>query len=284
MDRVELLGQLELYLSLLSNCRYSDRITFTSKSAEEIVHYGIDLGIIENRKHPLGDIVAIAPKQAVLLTYFRNNVSHLVAVPSLIASCFLNRNRIELGQLHRITQSLYPFLKAELFLPWDGEEFKQAVDDDIAWLLKQGLLSKDEKNNALRCPKSGGHKDQQLRIMGHTLLQTFERYFITVAILDCNRSGTLTRSELERLCYLTAQRMSQLNEFAAPEFSDRNLFRQFIALLRDEGIITTNADEKLEFNKRIQQISNDAKFILSKDIRHGILRVAPQVLMHPDQE
>ena len=103
-------------------------------------------------------------------------------------------------------------------------------------------------------------------------------------ILDRNGSGTLTRGELEQLCHLTAQRMSQLNEFAAPEFSDRNLFKQFIALLRDEGIITTNADEKLEFNEKIQQISNDAKFILSKEIRHGILRVAPQVLTHPDQE
>ena len=284
MGRLELLGQLELYLSLLSNCRYSDRVTFTSKSAEEIIRYGIDLGVIENRQHPLGDIVAIAPKQAVLLTYFRNNVSHLVALPSLIASCFLNRNKIQLGQLYRITESLYPFLKAELFLPWDGDEFKKAVDDDIAWLQNQGLLSKDEKSGALKCPKSGSHKEQQLHIMGHTLLQTFERYFITVAILDCNGSGTLTRSELERLCYLTAQRISQLNEFAAPEFSDRNLFKQFIALLRDEGIITTNADEKLEFNEKIQQISNDAKFILSKEIRHGILRVAPQVLTHPDQE
>jgi len=120
--------------------------------------------------------------------------------------------------------------------------------------------------------------------MGHALLQTFERYYITVAILAKNGSGTLTRSELERLCFLTAQRMSQLNEFAAPEFSDRQLFRQFIALLRDNGALTTNADEKLEFNKMIQQISDDAEYILSKEIRHGIIRVAPQILRHQDQE
>ncbi|MCJ7814674.1 MAG: glycerol-3-phosphate 1-O-acyltransferase PlsB, partial [Xanthomonadales bacterium] len=284
MGKVELLRQLELYQSLLSHCRYSDRITFTSKSPEEIISYGIELGVIENRPHPLGDIVAIAPAQAVLLTYFRNNVAHLVALPSLIASCFLNRNKIELSQLHRITLSLYPFLKDELFLPWDEDEAKQAVDDHIAWLLNQGLLLKTEKDDVLRCPKGGSHKEQQLRIMGNTLLQTFERYFITVAILDRNGTGTLTRSELERLCYLTAQRMSQLNEFAAPEFSDRNLFKQFIALLRDEGIISTNADEKLEFNEKIRQISNDAKFILNKEIRHGILRVAPQVLTRPDPE
>ena len=114
--------------------------------------------------------------------------------------------------------------------------------------------------------------------MGHSLLQTFERYYITVAILAKNGSGTMTRSELERLCSLTAQRISQLNEFAAPEFSDRYLFRHFIALLRDGGVLTTNEDEKIEYNSVIQQISDDAKFILSREIRHGIIRVAPQVL------
>jgi glycerol-3-phosphate O-acyltransferase len=158
------------------------------------------------------------------------------------------------------------------------------VNDQLAWFLHQGLLLKSEQSDALRCPASGGHREQQLRVMGHALLQTFERYFITVAILDRNGSGTLTRIELERLCYLTAQRMSQLNEFAAPEFSDRNLFKQFIALLRDEGVITTNLEEKLEFNEKLQQLSNDAKFILSKEIRHGILRATPQVVKHPDPE
>ena len=123
-----------------------------------------------------------------------------------------------------------------------------------------------------------------MQVMGHVLLQTFERYYITLAILAKNGSGTLTRSELERLCYLTAQRISQLNEFAAPEFSDRNMFKQFISLLREHGILTTNSDEKLEFNEMIQQISDDARFILSEEIRHGIFRVAPQVLTRQDPE
>ncbi len=149
-------------------------------------------------------------------------------------------------------------------------------------------MSKIENGEVLRRPQAGSDQEQQLRVMGHSLLQTFERYFITVAILNSNGSGVLTRGELERLCYLTAQRLSQLNEFAAPEFSDRNLFKQFIALLRDEEIISTNEDEKLEFNEKIQQLSNDAKFILSKEIRHGILRATPQVpkagSKHPDPE
>jgi glycerol-3-phosphate O-acyltransferase len=284
MGRQELLDQLELYLELLGSCRYSDRITYTEKSASEIIDYGVVLGAVEIREHPLGDIIAIVPEKSVLLTYFRNNVAHLVAVPSLVASCFLNKQTISKEQLKHIALSIYPFMKSELFLPWDDAEFLSAVDDHISWLLAEGLLSQKDDGDLLVRPEGGGRKELQLRVMGHTLLQTFERYYITLAILAKNGSGILTRSELERLCYLTAQRMSQLNEFAAPEFSDRQMFRQFILLLRDNGILTTNAEEKLEFNEMIQQISEDANFILSEEIRHGIMRVAPQVLRHPDQE
>ena len=278
MDREELISQLELYRDMLEQCPYSERITVTEKTSEEIISYGVELGAVEVREHPLGDIVAVAPDQSVLLAYFRNNIAHLLAVPSLVASCFLNTRTVETTQLLRIAAALYTFLKAELFLPWDEEGFNQVVERQIDWLVDRGLLKESGGKQALERSVGSTREDLQIKIMGHALLQTFERYFITVAILAKNGSGSLTRSELERLCILTAQRISQLNEFAAPEFSDRQMFRHFISLLRENGILTTNEDEKLEYNSVIRQISDDAKFILSKEIRHGIIRVAPQVL------
>ena len=280
----ELLDQLSLYLSLLKRCRYSERITYTDKSSREIVSYGIELGVIEARSHPFGDIIAMVPDQAVLLTYFRNNISHLVALPSLVASCFLNERSVERSKLRRIAMAIYPFLKSELFLPWDDDSFSVAVDDHIEWLKEQGLLQEQPENGTLERAEGSSHEAQRLRIMGHGQIQTFERYYITTAVLAKNGSGTLTRSELERLCILTAQRISQLSEFAAPEFYDRNLFRQFIALLRSNGTLTTNAEEKLEFGEMIQQLSEDARIILSKDIRNNIMRVAPQVLKEAASE
>jgi glycerol-3-phosphate O-acyltransferase len=145
-------------------------------------------------------------------------------------------------------------------------------------MVGRGLLTKNPVNGVLKRPEGGSHEELQLRIMAHGLLQTFERYYITMAILAKNGSGTLSRAELEQLCFLTAQRISQLHEVAAPEFSDRNLFRQFIGLLRENGVLTTDADEKLAFSEVIEEISEDARFILSAEIRHGIMRAAPQVL------
>ena len=75
-----------------------------------------------------------------------------------------------------------------------------------------------------------------------------------------------------------------MNEFAAPEFYDRNQIRQFITLLRETGVLTTNDEDKLEFNSVIQQINEDARYILNDEIRHNILRVAPQVLAEEEPE
>ncbi len=277
MGREDLAEQLDIYLNLLERCAYSERITYTKKSAQEIISYGVELGAIEVREDPLGDIIAIKPEQAVLLTYFRNNISHLVALPSLVASCFLNARIIERSDLHRISLAVYPFLKAEFFLPWNREDFLLAIENHVEWLTGQGLIWEGSEQGQLERGDGSSQEAQKLRIMAHAQIQTFERYYITIAVLAKNGSGTLTRSELEKLCIQTAQRINQLSEFAAPEFYDRSLFRQFIRLLRENDSLTTNSDEKLEFGDRILQLSDDSKFILSKDIRRAIVRAAPQV-------
>lgn len=282
IDRADLVESLALYLDLLQHCAYSDRITFTTRSPEEIVDYGIEVDVLKVSEHPLGDIIEVNPEQAIRLTYFRNNVSHLLALPSLVTACFLNSRKVEESQVRRIATAVYPFLKAELFLPWDLDGFVAAAFRFIEWLHARELILTDRREGflegTLERPDGGSNKAFLLRLLGRALLQTYERYYITLAVLAKNGSGTLTRGELERLCTLTAQRISRLNEFAAPEFYDKNLFRQFIELLRSNGILFVNEKGKFEFTESLGQISEDAKLILSKDIRHAIIKIAPQLL------
>ena len=284
LGRADLVAQLGLYLDLLERCRFSSRISFTDQSPDEIIAYGIELGFLETREHPLGEIVAAKPSEAVLLTYFRNNVSHLLALPSLIAGSLLNARRVELARLQRIAVALYPFLRNELFLPWDEAGFLEAMNGTIAWMKRRGLLLDNDSHGQLQRAEGSTDEALQLQILGRSLLQTFERYFITIAVLAKNGSGSLTRPQLERLCILTAQRISQLSEFDAPEFYDRNLFRQFIDLLKERGVLIINAEGRLEFGDTIASIAADAETLLSEDIRHGIIRVAPQVLQEADSD
>jgi glycerol-3-phosphate O-acyltransferase len=284
IGRLELLTQIGLYLDMLASCRYSDRITFTKKTAEEIVAHGFEMGLLQSQAHPLGEVISVPREQAVLLTYFRNNVSHLVAVPSLVAASFLNSRKVDRSRLHRIAAAVYPFLQSELFLPWEESGFQQALDSCITWLQQRGLLMASGEANELERAEGSTEEALQLQLLGRVLLQTFERYFITISVLVKNGSGTLSRSQLERLCMLTAQRISLLSEFDAPEFYDRSLFRQFIDLLKQRGVLVINAAGNIEFEDTIKDITEDAKSLLSKEIRHGIIRVAPHVLQEADTD
>ena len=102
-------------------------------------------------------------------------------------------------------------------------------------LVRLGLLGMT--NEYLQRTPGGSDQTYYLRLLGNAMLQTFERYYITIAVLAKNGSGRLSRQRLEQLCIQSAQRISLLHEFEAPEFSDRTLFKQFIESLQEIDVL-----------------------------------------------
>jgi glycerol-3-phosphate O-acyltransferase len=274
----ELLDQLALYRQLLAEGPFGGQISLTEKDDASVVEYGFELGLLHRTAHPLGDILSLAPNRAVGMTYFRNNVSHLFALPALVACCLLNQRTFKVAWLERIANSVYPFLRTELFLPWPDDGLEAVLQSNLGLLAGAGLLSVSTDGRRIERPEGGTARAGQLGLLARCLLQTLERYYITIAVLAKNGSGTLSRSGLEQLCILTARRISLLNEFEAPEFYDQQLFRQFITQLRNLGYLTNTEDGRLEFGDALNEIGRDARFILAKEIRHGIARIAPQAL------
>jgi glycerol-3-phosphate O-acyltransferase len=267
----ELEYQIELCLKLLSSSPSAGKITITSLGPRDIIEYGRQLGVIEERPHTLGGIICVTQKAAVQLTYFRNNIAHLFALPSFIASCFLVRSELPRSRVLRQFSLSYPFLQKELFLPWNYKEAKSTMLEYIEVFQSLGLIT---GTRTLKRASGGSQAAASLGLLGRGLLQTFERYFITISVLVNKGSGVLSSSELEEMCILYAQRISLLHEFDAPEFYDKTLFRQFIANLSSEGFLTEDENGKLQFDEVLESISEDAKLVMSTELRHGIIQVA----------
>ena len=85
MGELELQRQLRLSMDLLLRFRYSDSVTVPDWSPEDIIDHGETLKIITRTAHPLGDVITMSEPEAVQMTYFRNNILHLFAVPASIA-------------------------------------------------------------------------------------------------------------------------------------------------------------------------------------------------------
>jgi glycerol-3-phosphate O-acyltransferase len=283
----DLLTQLALCKDLLAAAPYSSRVTVTALSPPEIIAYGEKLLALSRNKHALGDVLLMDERAGILQSYFRNNVQHLFAVASWVACCFLDSRKLPRSAVVRLGKLVYPYVKAELFLPWDEETFGERVQQTIDFFLAHGLLESDTDGRVLRRPSGGSDRAFQLRVFAHSLLQAFERYYICIALLVRNGSGQLSGGELENLCHLTAQRVSLLYAASAPEFFDKSLFRNFIGELRENGVIRLGANAKLEFDERLHAINKDARIVLSREIRHSILQVTPEAraaLAAPESE
>jgi glycerol-3-phosphate O-acyltransferase len=275
MAENDLLSQLELMKSLLEELPYSDRMTLTSMDPAGIIAYGEQMGWIRRVRHSLGDVLVTEDEQAVLLSYFRNNVLHLTATAAWVASCFLNNRRMSRASVLRLGRIIYPFIQGELFLPWDADGFCQQLQSTIDFFVRRGLLEATGEGRVLE--RGPGQDDAafQLKIIARSLIQAFERYYITIAALVKNGPHTLTSAELENACTLTAQRLSLLNELSAPEFFDKALFRGFIQKLRENRIVWTDDAGKLDYDKGLEDMVRDARVILSREVRHSILKITP---------
>ncbi|UXI68592.1 glycerol-3-phosphate 1-O-acyltransferase PlsB [Tahibacter amnicola] len=275
MAESDLLTQLELYQSLLAELPYGDRVTLTEKTPKQVIAYGEQMEWIRRIRHPLGDVLSSDGKQGVLLSYFRNNVLHLFAASAWIACCLINNRRMARASVVRLARMVYPFIQAELFLPWNEEGFVERIQATIDFFIRRGVLGEDADGRVLNRGPGQGDAAFQLRTLAHSLLQAFERYYITIAVLVKNGRGALSAGELENLCTLTAQRLTLLHELNAPEFFDKSLFKGFIAQLRERRVIWTDDAGKLDFADALTDVARDAKVILSREIRHGILKLAP---------
>ncbi len=273
LPEADLIGQIDLYHALLKGSPYSDRVTVTELSGREAIAYGESLKMLERQSHPSGDVVRMSDESAVLAAYFRNNVLHLFALPSLIACVFLSNAEVPHEDILRLAARIYPYIAAELFLRWSEEELPAVVERTLAEFARHGLIERSAERTVWCRPPPSSAQAMQLSILAQATLQTIERYYLAIALLLEAGSGAISPSSLEERCQLAAQRIALLYGLNSPEFFDRSLFANFIDLLRRRGVMRTNPSGLIEFDEVLMRVAADAQFVLSEQIRHSILQV-----------
>ncbi|HEV2442419.1 MAG TPA: glycerol-3-phosphate 1-O-acyltransferase PlsB [Steroidobacteraceae bacterium] len=274
LPEADLERQIDLYRGLLRGFPYSDRITLTDLSGAGIITYGETMKVLQRQKHVLGDIVRMSDESAMLATYFRNNVLHLFAMPSLLACVFSSNAEVRHDDIQRLAWRIYPYIAAELFLAWSEDELPAVVDGVLECMHQHDLIHPDATRTVWRRPPPSSGEAMQLSVLAQATIQTIERYYLAIAQLVAAGSGEITQSVLEERCQLNAQRIAMLYGLNSPEFFDRTLFENFIDLLRRRDVIRSSAAGKLEFDEVLMRVAADAQFVLSEQIRHSVMRFA----------
>jgi len=267
----ELRRQLNLTVSLMKRFNYSDSVTTPDWSADRIIEHGEKLDVLTRTSHPMGEVVHMAEHTAVLMTYFRNNILHLLAVPAAVACCFIQGQRLEHAELQRLLRLIYPFMRKELNLKWADEAIDEVTSEAINSLIDMELLTVGDSRQTLVRPPAGSEKAFQLLMLGQSMVPMLQRFYLVIAILVRNGSGNLTRLRLEGMCQQSAERLSMIYGLHSPDFFNKTLFHDFIRSLQELKVLRRNADGFIEFDESINSIGADARLVLGEEIRHSIL-------------
>ncbi len=273
MVETDLVRQVDLYLALLRAAPYAERVTVAARSGAETVAYGEAMQILQRVPHRLGDLIRLSEQNAVLMAWYRNNVLHLFALPSLIACGFVSNAVLRTEDIQRLVWRVYPYVSSELFLRWAESEVSAVVEKTLAALGELRVLEPVDGGAAWRRPQPTSARAIQLSLLAQATIQTIERYYLAIALLRQAGSGQIGAKALAERCQAMAQRITMLYGFNSPEFSDRALFETFIDLLLERAVVRNDSAGHLVFDEVLDRVAADAELVLSEQIRHSILQV-----------
>ncbi|MBY8258277.1 glycerol-3-phosphate 1-O-acyltransferase PlsB [Vibrio fluvialis] len=247
LARDNLVKQIDCYLQLLRNVPYSSTFTVPQDNAESLVQHAESLDKFVVETDTMGDIISLDRNQSILMTYYRNNIIHLLALPSLIAQMLIRQQQMPVEQIQTCVAKVYPFLKQELFLSYDESQLDDVVMHYLAELQRQELVTLD--NGVATINQS---KTQVLMLLGRTISETLQRYAIALNLLVANPD--LGKSDLENKSQEIAQRLGRLHGINAPEFFDKGVFSSLFVTLKQQGYLDSDGNCHLEQTKHFSRM------------------------------
>ncbi len=265
---IELRAQLGLLLDLAARAPYSPRTGMTALDPDQIIRYCEDMRWLRRRAHPLGDVLYMDERTALLASYYRNNIVHLFALPSLVAASLNNRAEIDLDELTATVRRLYPSFEAELFLRFDPDDLDGEIARVTAAMVSVGLLERD--GDVIKRPTEGSAAQAQFRICAEIVEPFLEHYYLCMIYLLEHGSGVLDAPEVVQRCADAAEQLAMLYTLSSPDLFEAALFENLIEALLSQGLIEEDRDGKLCFGASLGIIAADLGLVLRPRVRQTL--------------
>jgi glycerol-3-phosphate O-acyltransferase len=261
MPEQQMIEQLQCHQQLINDLNGAAHLTDPQAHASQIIESAELLGWLDRESQSYGDMLALKPVNAVMLTWYRNNILHLLALPSLIACLLANRRRgIKTEQLQQSINVIYPYIAQELSACVPAA-INKALDS-----MSRLKLIRCEGDMVLPATQQSEQR-MQLVLLSKLVNETLERMYI---VLSLAHHGRFSRDALCQSSQLAAQQMARLHGLNAPEFFDQGLFDQFIDRLLANQHLETDANGVLLTNATIAETLHFARTVINDNVRFSL--------------
>ena len=254
-----LTAQIDLYRELLRRDADHHGYWVDELPALEVIARAERLGLLGRD----GDILRHDDFTSVLMTWYRNNVLHVLAAPALVACLVVNRRRgIRPAALRGLFATIFPYIAHELHV---------AEGDSLArWLAHLQAVELIELRGEGYVAPQDATARFRLRLLANTVMGVLERFYIAISLLHDAGAGAVDRRTLLASCRDTAARISTLYGIDAPEFSDPRLFEGFVQGLAEREVVTEDDDGRLLFDERIGDFLRMGQGVIAVELRQAL--------------
>ena len=179
------LGYLKTLIT--TNCEHHN-FSVTDLSPTQILEHVERLDMLQREEAAGERLVGHDSATAILMTWYRNNVLHVIAQSAMIACLLVNRRLpLKISALERLMATVLPYIEAELSFRSGTEE----TGECLLQLETLGLLYRT--GQAVRPPRQDAKGRIHLNLLANALMPTLERFYIAIALLDKAGNAKYTR-------------------------------------------------------------------------------------------
>lgn len=273
LTKEELVAQFDGYLHLLRHVPYSPYAVVPDTDGTTLWKQAVAMEKFAITRDAVGSVASLNSEQALSMTYYRNNVLHLFAVPALVAMYALARQTFTAADAALFVQKVMPMLRAELFL----SQTQYNVPEWVAAVCEQLLTLKWLDNTAdnYSVPEHHAQGYFQLRLLANAMNETLARYAIVLELVQ--QMDAISRNDLETNSELLAMRLGSMHGIDAPEFFDKRLFSALVQVLRQEQYLQVAESGDFISNPRTVELSQEIDRLLPgpvlQTIRQSVLKL-----------
>ncbi|MBT0586204.1 glycerol-3-phosphate 1-O-acyltransferase PlsB [Alteromonas oceanisediminis] len=269
MTEAELIGAMENYLNLLKVCPYSADATMADGSAANLLDSILKLKRLKVSNDSLGKLISPMPNKAVIMTYYRNNILHLFALPGLIMTIVFAHRSVERSAVLNLVGELYPFLQRELFIYMSKENALAYCERLIDQLCEQKLLLAEK--HLLTPPSADSQAFHAGWLLSRAMQETVQRYAVVLRVLEL--AQTINRGELEKQSRQMAEHLSTLYGMSSPEFYDKNVFAALVTTLREQSLVESTDEGTLRHSDNSRALQHQINQLVWPEITQHLAQL-----------
>ncbi|PIE23633.1 MAG: hypothetical protein CSA60_04245 [Neptuniibacter caesariensis] len=171
--------------------------------------------------------VELTLAQTLEMSFYRNNIHHMLILPGLYLLLAHRLKSPKTQKINRVLRSAYPFIQAELFLPYSTTELTDRFRHIRTALFEHNLLE-DNGDNGWKVTNNP---------LVNTLILTAEplllRYYTVLRALA--RYKRISADDLLQTSKKIAERIYQEFGYGSADYNDERIIQTFIKQLSEQG-------------------------------------------------